>query len=217
MIAFLVGKDPVLEQLWARSGGLGIELRDAGFRMTIGPGFSTYWDESPFASIRSIARSVHAASSLAKQLPTVPSVVWRCHADLDRWAAWIGDVGVDAICIDFGSFTKRDELPWVLDGLDHLHRSVQQVAKVPRLIASGPFTPTRIAAVASRWTAAVTIASKRPWLLARQGQLLLDGLRHRPADRDMSIPELVEANSATFLDEARRAKQDADVTDQAVS
>lgn len=206
-IAVLLGEDRLLEHVWAKRGRLGQQLELAGFSSVVTPGFSTYWNDTPFASVVSIARSAQVAVALARHLPTIPTIVWRYHEDLDRWAAWIAAGEVETICLDLGPLAPASWFSWGLDAARYLSEACRQIGgTTPRLLAHGPFTLERFAAVHDAWRGPVTFASQQPWSRAIHGRELDAQLNNVIADVRAPTTELLEVNAHNFEMAARQSK-----------
>jgi hypothetical protein len=77
---------------------------------------------------------------------------------------------------------------------------------VPRLLAYGPSTLTRMQDIFDAWPGDVTFASQLPWRLAVGGQRLTESLdRIRVAD-DVSIDELILKNVTSFASSVALAR-----------
>lgn len=197
-IAVLLGRDDVLEKVWRQTGQLSADLTERGVTLVVTPGFSTWWTEPPFAALHAMARSAHLASLLVRQLPTIPTIVWRFRRDLDRWAEWIIECEPPMIALDYGTLRGEDVWRWGLTGLEHLvGRLVASGCAVPRLFAVGPSTAARVSELLDTWPTAVTIASARPWLAARHGCGLQPDFHLRKVD--LAFEELLPRNIAVFV------------------
>lgn len=196
-IAVLLGRDEMLEKVWRQSGQLSADLIGRGVTLVVSPGFSTWWTEPPFASLHAMARSAHLASLLVRQLPTIPTIVWRFRRDLDRWAEWITECEPPMIGLDYGTLRGEDIWRWGITGLEHLvGRLVACGANVPRLFAVGPSTAARVSELFDTWPTAVTVASARPWLAARHGCGLQSDLTLRKVD--LRFDDLLAGNIQMF-------------------
>lgn len=200
-VVVLHGLDQQLVRLGRFEGNLTRFLSAAGARAVIGPGFSTWWEWSPFESLLAVARSARFACELGRGVPTVPTVVWRHERDLDRWAAWISATRASAISVDLGTARSPARWSWALRGIDHLAMNIGSEARL-RLIANGPSTVERLVALREVWRSDLTFASQHPWHLAQGGKRLLDDLSGVRDDADRS--ELEEVNRNTFARIAAR-------------
>lgn len=197
-VAVLQGGDRLLYRLWRRRGRAGAALVDAGYRAAIGPGFSTWADHTPWQSLVATAMSVSVAADLSRHLPTVPTLVWRNHEDLDRWAAWVGEHDLGQIALHPGALRGLEEWTWWMDGLARLRSCLSDPS--PRLAVTGPCVPERIRAVLDIWGTGVTYVTQHPWELAIHGKALQSDLSYEPAASDEPASQLFEANCATFSD-----------------
>lgn len=102
-VAVLQGGDRLLHRLWRRRGQLGPALAAAGYRVAIGPGFSTWADHTPWESLVAAAMSTSVAADLSRHLPTIPTLVWRNHEDLARLAGWVADNGSRQVALHPGA------------------------------------------------------------------------------------------------------------------
>jgi hypothetical protein len=175
-VACLHGSDRQLIRLGLREGSIGSDLSLAKAAAVVGPGFSTWWNWSPFESLVAMARSAWFASELARHCPTVPTVVWRTETDLIRWATWIVSERIPAIALHVGSIRGAEQWRWAMVGIARLSYELDQCDTVPHLIINGPSTIDRMTTVRAAWRGGLTFASQNPWLLAQGGKRLLDNL-----------------------------------------
>lgn len=192
----LHGKDRDLLRLGSLEGFVAPALRAADVPVVVSPAFSTWWEWSPFDSLVAMARSAHFAATLARMVPTIPSVVWRHDHDLSRWAGWISATGATAIAVDLGTLRRRGYWEWGLEGIAVLGNLFESLDAVPHLVVNGPFTVPRMTAVTRRWPGGLTFASQRPWQLAMSGRLIDADLQDYPTDSDRD--DLAHANRRTF-------------------
>ena len=193
-VASLLGRDESLRRLAKVEGFVGSGLVRAGFTLAISPGFSTWWRRSPFESAVAAAHTASVAASLARQIPTIPTVVWRSHADLEPWADWISSTGSTHISMDLGWARSDADWRWCIEGVrtlaEHFCRSA------PHLVANGPSTAARLSDLRSAWPGDLTFASQSPWSVGQHGRLLLDDLTDVADGR--RFDQLIETNAATF-------------------
>lgn len=199
-IAVLQGRDSYLIRLWRRRGRLGPALVHAGFIAAIGPGYSTWADHTPWESLVAMAMSTNVAVDLANYLPTVPTIVWRNHEDLSRWAAWIRRNNLRCIALHSGSMRTRVEWAWWCAGVRELSALLlsESAAFVPRLLVNGPTAPQRISDVRDAWPGALTYVSQHPWELAIHGKALRGDLTVEVAARDEDPTLLFVENRRAF-------------------
>jgi hypothetical protein len=196
-IAVLIGDDAAIDALWRRQGSLGALFRDCDVDLVVAPGFSTWWGDPPFAAIHAMARSAEFARSLSRQVPTVPTVVWRYLGDLDRWADWITAMNAPALCMDVALRSVIAQR-WAARGVAHLaFRLAKSQGVLPRLLAHGPSTLDRIRAIAEAWPGDITFLSQDPYRKAIAG-LRLDPDMSYAAATERRCEDLIEHNARIF-------------------
>jgi hypothetical protein len=195
--AVLHGRDADLRRLGPREGLLGTQLRDLGVPLIVGPGFSTWWEWSPFDSLIAMARSAAFAVALASHLPTIPTVVWRTDADLRRWAHWINATSAPAFALDLGTLRSAADWQWAIGAIRALDRDLAGADVKPRLVVNGPSTLSRLTEVRLAWDGPLAFASQAPHRLASGGKRLTStlGWSYDAASRD----ELAIMNRHVFL------------------
>ena len=194
-ISVLHGRDGELDRLWHRLGAAEADFRAWNVPAVVSPAFSTWWTETPFASLVAMAKTAEAARVLGQRLPVVPSVVWRFERDLDRWAAWIIEEGAEAISVDLGSLRALAGWAWGIRGIARLGELLG--ANCPKLLANGPSTTSRIGQVVRAWPGVVVPMSQHPWQTARNGRKLNDDLTASPAPR-FDTERLTHINADVF-------------------
>jgi hypothetical protein len=194
-LAVLHGRDADLERLWNRRLETAQRFRSAEVPLVIGPAFSTWWTETPFASLRAIARTAEVARIVGHHVPVVPSVVWRFDEDLVRWAAWLTESDAEAVSVDLGSLRAKAAWRWGVRGLARLGDLL--APNVPKLLANGPSTLDRIMEVIDAWPGVVVPMSQRPWQLARHGLALNDDFSISK-DFSLTMAELMQINVDMF-------------------
>lgn len=199
-IALLQGRDRYLIRLWKQRGQLGSALIRAGFVAAIGPGYSTWADHTPWESMVAMAMSASVAADLAKYLPIVPTVVWRNHEDLPRWAAWIRRNGLVCIALHSGSLRTPAEWAWWCAGVNELSALLvdDSVRSLPRLLVNGPSAPRRINDVRNAWPGRITYVTQHPWELAIHGKVLRVDLTEEVAARNEDPTDLLAENRRMF-------------------
>jgi hypothetical protein len=50
--------------------------------LVIAPAFSLWWNDPPFESLHEMARTAEVATRLAKEIATIPTLVWRTLKDM---------------------------------------------------------------------------------------------------------------------------------------
>jgi hypothetical protein len=196
-IAFLLGRDADLEQVWGRRGRLGRDLSRKGYQLAVAPGFSTWFEDPPYAGIVAVARTASSAFSIARQLPTIPTVVWRTDFDIHRQITWLGSTTPPRwISIDLG-VRDRSEFNWLVEGVKRIAGEFQARGPCPSLIAYGPGTLYRIRLVQDAWPESVVIASQMPYLVSTSGHRLTEELVRLEAP-EYTHSELIQLNAATF-------------------
>jgi hypothetical protein len=194
-VIVLHGSDHQLLRLGGQDGAIARVLGHRGAAAVIGPGFSTWWDWTPFESLVAMARSAGVAAQLARVTPTVPTIVWRNEHDLARWAAWIRETRPGAVAVDLGTARSPARWAWALRGIACLAQQLDAGTAL-RLIANGPSTIDRMAAVRAAWRSDLTFASQNPWQLAQGGKRLLENLEVVPDS--VPRPELEQVNREAF-------------------
>jgi len=198
-VAVLHGGDAQLIRLWNMRGRVGRLLVERGFSAVVGPAFSTWTDHSPWESVVAVAMSASMAAELSRHLPTVPSLIWRTHRDIDRQAQWLVANSVSAVALHAGSMRRVSDWRWWLDGVRHLAKQFSKLnALVPHVLVNGPSTPERIAAVVAAWPGQTTFVTQQPWSCARHGRVLTTDLSEAHAARDESWTDLFDENCASF-------------------
>lgn len=200
-VAVLHGSDRQLIRLGEREGTIGPELRQTDAVAVIAPGFSTWWNWSPFDALIAIARSAHFAEVLARHLPTVPTVVWRTDADIYRWSAWIAARQIPTIALHLGSIRGPEAWACAASGIARLSQDLERRGSCAHLIVNGPSTIERMATIRECWRSGLTFASQNPWMLAQGGKRLGEDLLAAVDAADRR--ELECANRATFARVAR--------------
>lgn len=195
-IAVLIGDDAAIDALWRRQGSLGALLRACDVDLVVAPGFSTWWGDPPFAAIHAMARSAEFARLLSRQVPTIPTVVWRYPGDLDRWADWLVATEAPAFCMDLALRSVVTQL-WATRGVAHLASRLASSQARPRLLAHGPSTRDRIRAIAEAWPGDITFLSQDPYRKAIAGRRLEPDMSYVPAT-DQRREDLVEHNARIF-------------------
>jgi len=180
----------------SKSGRLGRELASTGAHCVIGPGFSTWWSETPYASLAAMAQSAQIASELALDLATIPTVVWRHRRDLQRWAQWIATTRPPAIAVDLGTLKMNTRWKWALGCISYLKSVCAAHGYVPQLVISGPTRLGRISDAGEAWTKP-TFLSSSPWRAAQGGRLLLPDLTRQHAP-ELSRSALFDLNLQAF-------------------
>lgn len=169
-LAVLHGSDEYLYRLRGLRGSLGRRLKDAGFVGAIGPGFSTWEQHPPFSSLLAQALSAHIATEVDALLPTIPTIVWRTHDELGRWADWLLENGRQTIALHPGPLRTVAEWEWWTAGLSQL-RDLLKGQSVHAYV-NGPCTHARLADVVNVWGPTVTFMTQHPWATAVKGKLL---------------------------------------------
>jgi hypothetical protein len=148
-----------------------------------------------------MARSAWFAAELSRNVPAIPSLVWRNERDLDRWAAWLLETGPEAVAVDLGTARAASSWSWALGGIAYLAERVA-IGSGLRLVVNGPSTVDRLLAVREAWNSDLTFASQNPWHLAQGGKRLLATLSDTSDDRPRA--ELEDLNRETFERVAKR-------------
>jgi hypothetical protein len=194
--AVLIAPDEKLESLWSKSYEIARNLSERDVSLVIAPGFSTWWKHPPSESLLSMARSAEFARILARHLPTVPCVVWRfADPDLLRWADWLTATGCTALAVDLQTHREDSEWGWAIEGISYLAAILP--TPLPRLVANGPSSVTRIRDTVAAWRGPVTILSQNPWQKAQQGWVLDSELNAYEAP-EYSRDDLLQMNIGAF-------------------
>lgn len=196
-IACLITSDALLSRIWRKRSTLGKTLRQSGYKLAIAPGFSTWWTDPPFEGLHEIARTMETATRLARHIDTIPTIVWRNHADVDRWATWLLDPTPAAVAIDLGTARSKETWRWALDGVAFLSEIVTQRQVQPRLITMGPSTLSRIQQLREVWPHPLTIFSKSAWQWAAAG-LVIEESGRRAKAYDADFDEILAQNIAAL-------------------
>lgn len=181
-VAVLHGSDPELLRLGRMEGVIGARLCAAGASAVIGPGFSTWWNWSPFESLVAMTRSAWFAAAVARHLPAVPTVVWRTTRDLKRWAGWITNENLAVVAVHLGWARGDGVWRWAVSGIADLSRFLGEAGGRVHLLVNGPSTVARMEAVRAAWPGGLTFASQQPWHLAQAGKGLDEDLNPIPKD-----------------------------------
>ncbi len=104
-----------------------------------------------------------------------------------------------AICADLATLREAHAWRWGLNCLAYLAATFG-TEDVPRLLALGPSTLSRIRDVREAWPGQLTIASQDPARSALGGKLLLPDLVDEPADPATNVDELLDRNIATYIE-----------------
>jgi hypothetical protein len=132
-----------------------------------------------------MARTAEVATRLSRILPTIPTITWRTHGDIARWARWLVPSSPPAIAVDLSTLKRTREWTWGLDGIQALSRALTDIDPIPRLVAIGPSAPARVTEVVAAWRGHVTIASRHLWQLSGAGTIQYpDGTREKSLDLD---------------------------------
>lgn len=194
-IAFLPGRDDLLEKLWRQRGSLGGRLRDLGYASVVAPSFSTYWDRTPFDGLFEISRTMEVAAELSGHLPVTPCIAWRNWKDLERWVEWLEESKISAVAMHLSDLRSGAEWDWAKRGIREFRALLGN--PITRLLAYGPSTPKRILDVANAWGTDVMIASQTPMKLAVAHRSLTENLeKEEPCD--LLPEELARVNVAHF-------------------
>lgn len=169
-VAVLHGRDKHLHALLRHRGRLGERLASAGFASVVAPGFSTWDDHSPFEAMLAQALTARVATELDGVLPTVPTVVWRSHEELSRWAHWVIENGRRSIALHPGPLRTEPEWAWWTDGLGVLRKSL--IGYEIHAYVNGPCTRGRLADVIRIWGREVTFLTQQPWATAIKGRII---------------------------------------------
>ena len=195
-LAFLVGSDRDQKKFWDRRGDLGNRLRRAGFSLAVTPAFSTYSDSPPLDGHVAVKWTAQMVRDLSRQITVVPSIAWRTDRDLERSLEWFEAGGVHTVALHLSQSARR-QWEWMLEAVETLARLSEGSL---HLVVIGPSTIDRIQRVANAWPGSLTIASTKPWMLARRGRALRSDLSHyRVPKNKASKDQLFTHNAETFF------------------
>lgn len=192
-LAVLHGRDRDLIRLIRERGRLGRRLFDIGFIGAISPSYSTWADHPPWESLMSEALTAAIATEIDQHLPTIPSIVWRAHEELDRWASWIIDSNRRAIALHSGPLRQDSEWAWWLLGIERLRSHFSDTA-MPHLYVNGPSTKPRLADVIDIWGTQVTFLTQHPFIAAVRHNVLDEAFIRTPDLDDRPPKQLLAAN-----------------------
>lgn len=195
--ASLIGRDERLQKLWGQHGSLGATLRLRGYSYAIAPALSTWADATPLAGLYAVARTAAIASTLSRQIPTVPTLAWRNARDIERQVQWleIDRQESPVIAVDVGA-RLSDQFEWIIQGVLIIASQLHHPDRC-RLIAHGTANPSRIERLAQAWLGPLTIASSHPAHVARRGWLLDGDLVAAPAP-DLTLVQCAAASIGAF-------------------
>ena len=196
-VGVMHGADDQLVRLGDVEGQIGAGLLTAGLRFAIGPAYSTWTFWSPLDTLVGMRYSTHFVRVLSRHLPTVPSVIWKTHRDLQRWADWIEATGAQAVAVDLGTFRRPWEWSFASDGVSELDEELARRSSVVRLFINGPSSIERLVELRSAWRGPMTFMSQHPWLVAQHGRILNDRLEEDQAV-DAPFEELLRFNRQSF-------------------
>lgn len=197
LVACLCGDDTTLERIWRCRSTLATELVLRGVSLVISPAFSMWWGDPPFHGLHEIARTARMAARLARNLDTIPSIVWRTSMDLDRWVDWLSRPSPAGVAVDLSTLTRRREWRWALRSLAHLSKGFLRSGKCPALVAIGPSAGRKVRDLRAAWPTAITVGSRNIWQMSRAGVALnQDGSREKL--EDFNFEKLLEKNAATL-------------------
>lgn len=198
--AVLHGHDEVLFGLLEKRAQLGQLLLDAGFDTVISPCFSTWEPYPPWESLLNQSLTARLATELASQLRTIPSLAWRRHSELARWADWLVRNEQVSFALHPATMRTRNEWEWWTSGLQSLRDLLTQSGtKSPlHLYVNGPCTAQRVTDVVRIWRGDVTFLTQQPWQLAIHGKVLSADLDEVPADSESTVSELLRVSETNF-------------------
>ena len=190
-LAVLHGSDRHLYGLLRRRGRLGERLTSAGFVGAIAPGFSTWESHPPFEALLAQGLSARVATELDRVIPTVPTVVWRTHEELQRWSSWIHQNDRASIALHPGPLRTGSEWEWWTRGLGILRELA--ASRDLHIFVNGPCTRDRMGDVVRIWGPEVTFMTQHPWAAAMKGKVI------DPEDFSKTLPDPDERTAADRL------------------
>lgn len=162
-IAFLFGSDSTLDRLWRRRAHYLGKIEAKGYVAIVGPAFSNWDTCTPYHGLVYTSASAAVADMAAKHLPTVPALMWRTYRDIDRQVEWLARGRLEALALDLGT----GDWPRWMTGITYLARRLdRECGHVPRLVAHGVSSYSRLEQLSTHWPGTVTVASQVPWQLA---------------------------------------------------
>lgn len=162
-IALLFGSDSTLDRLWRRRAHYLRRIEAKGYVAIVGPAFSNWDTCTPYHGLAYTSASAAIADLAARHLATVPALMWRTHRDIDRQVDWLARGRLEALALDLGT----GDWPRWLTGITYLVRRLErECGYVPRLVAHGVSSYSKIGQLSTHWPGTVTVASQVPWQLA---------------------------------------------------
>jgi hypothetical protein len=167
------GEDPLVEAFWTRRAELDLVARLAGQRwdLVLAPNFSMYANQPRAEHLLNFRRNLLIAAELAAAgVPAVPNIYWARKEDLDRYLAWVADVGLPALAVNLQTFrTEEDWATMAMPGLTYLSMGLPEDTKV---VLTGGTRPNRLADIGRLFGGRWWYISQKPVQAARHGRRL---------------------------------------------
>jgi hypothetical protein len=167
------GQDPLVEAFWARRAELDLVARLAEQRwdLVLAPNFSMYTNQPRAEHLLNFRRNLLIAAELAAAgVPAVPNIYWFRKEDLDRYLAWVADVGLPALAVNLQTFrTEEDWATMAMPGLTYLSMGLPEHTKV---VLTGGTRPNRLADIGRLFGGRWWYISQKPVQAARHGRRL---------------------------------------------
>lgn len=198
-MAVLHGRDLRLRDLINHRGQLGRSLMEAGFSSVISPCYSTWESYPPFDALVAQALTARFATELTEHLPTIPSVGWRRHDELPRWADWLLRNNQRSFAMHPATMRTQYEWDWWIAGLWRIRTLLASDSeRPPHIFVNGPCTAPRVSEVIRVWRGPVTFLTQQPWQLALYGKVLSEELEEVPEDRALTVLERLQLSVTNF-------------------
>lgn len=184
------GEDPLVEGFWTRRRALIPKVAEQGWDLVLAPNYSMYGNQPRAEHLLNFRRNLLIAAELAEAgIPAAPNVYWFRKEDLDRYLAWVADVGCEAVAVNLQTFrTERDWEEMALPGLAYLAGELPQHVSV---ILTGSSRVDRIGTLGTLFGGRLHLVSQNPLQYARHGAVMTEGGR---VDRRARVSDLFAAN-----------------------
>ena len=191
-LAVLVGygEDPLVEAFWTRRRALISEVAAQGWDLVLAPNYSMYGNQPRAEHLLNFRRNLLIAAEMAAAgIPAVPNLYWYRLEDLDRYLAWIDDIGPPAVAINLQTFrTDQDWAQMALPGLTYLSLGLPQGLAV---VVTGSSRLDRIATLLELFGPRLHLVSQNAQAYARHGAQMTEAGR---VDRLARVEDLFAAN-----------------------
>lgn len=194
--------DRPLEGFWRARRELYPWIADQ-FELVFTPNFSVYEDAPRLEHLINIKRSaVVYAEMLEAGIPAVPDIGWYEVRELDRWVAWLNEIGPPLAAFSFQGVGvgARGSRAWMgyLAGLRYLGERLRPDVG---LVLVGVAAPDRVrAALQAAGRRRIAILNSEAWSLSRNGRFMDGSAAGREMHRDAVFWWNVDAAlSAAYL------------------